>query len=149
MPVKLTEEMTRHLADALANRVPCVLATAAPDGTPNIGFKGSVMVFDEEHLAYWERTRGQHLANVERNPKVAILYHNIPERLGWRFFGEARVIKEGPQWRAVMERVVKVELDRDPQRLGYAVIVRVDKVIARTTVIMAREEAEEGVPALD
>jgi len=139
MPIELTEEMAQHLETALRDKFPCVLATAAPDGTPDVGFKGSVMVFDSEHLAYWERTRGQHLANIERNPKVAILYHNHTERLGWRFFGEATVFREGGLWRRVMERVVETELKLDPERLGYAVLVRVDKVIQRGKVIMSRE----------
>jgi hypothetical protein len=141
--------MAKHLDAALREKFPCVLATAAPDGMPDIGFKGSMMVFDAEHLAYWERTRGQHLANVERNPRVAVLYHHQTERLGWRFFGEASVIREGELWRRIMERVVETELKLDPERLGYAVLIRVDRVIQRGKVIMAREEAEVGQPAPD
>jgi len=40
--------MAEHLDAALRDKFPCVLATAAPDGTPDVGFKGSVMVFDED-----------------------------------------------------------------------------------------------------
>src|SRR5436309_6226343 len=123
MAIKLTEEMAQYVNKAASDRVPCVLATASPEGQPDIGFKGSMMVFDEDHLAYWERTRGQHLANIEGNPRVAILYHHQAERLGWRFFGEAIVIREGDLWRRIMERVVETELKPDPERLGYAVLV--------------------------
>src|SRR5262249_28796414 len=136
--------MAQNINKALADRMPCVLATASPEGVPNIGFKGSMMVFDDEHLAYWERTRGTHLANIERNPWVAVLYQNFTERLGWRFLGHATVIKEGDRWREVMGRVVEFELRQDPERLGYAVLIQVDKVIARGQVLMAREEAETG-----
>ena len=144
MVVKLTEEMAQYVNKAASDRVPCVLATASPEGQPDIGFKGSMMVFDDEHLAYWERTRGQHLANVERNPRVAVLYQNSTERKSWRFFGQATLYKEGDMWRRVMERVIEGELRQDPERLGYAVLIRVDKVIARGQVIMAREEAAAG-----
>jgi len=144
MPIKLTEEMAQHINSALANRMPCVLGTASPEGEPDVGFKGSMMVYDDEHLAYWERTRGTHLANVERNPKVAVMYQNFAERLGWRFFGEATVIKEGERWREVMGKVVEAELNSDPERLGYAVLVRVDRVVARGQVIMSRDEAGAG-----
>jgi general stress protein 26 len=144
MPIKLTEEMAQHINNALANRMPCVLATASPEGEPDVGFKGSMMVFDDEHLAYWERTRGTHLANVERNPKVAVMYQNFAERVGWRIFGEATVIKEGDRWREVMGKVVEAELNSDPDRLGYAVLVRVDRVVARGQVIMSRDEAQAG-----
>src|SRR5258708_32236706 len=99
MPIQLSEEMAEHLDAALRDKFPCVLATAAPDGTPDIGFKGSVMVFDEDHLAYWERTRGQHLTNIERNPPVAVLYHNHPERLGRRCCAEAGGSRAGELWR--------------------------------------------------
>jgi nitroimidazol reductase NimA-like FMN-containing flavoprotein (pyridoxamine 5'-phosphate oxidase superfamily) len=141
--------MAQHINSALANRMPCVLATASPDGEPDVGFKGSMMVFDDEHLAYWERTRGRHLANVERNPKVAVMYQNFAERVGWRFFGEATVFKEGERWREIMGRVIEAELNQDPERLGYAVLVRVDRVVARGQVIMAREEAQTGATAPD
>ena len=34
------------------------------------------MVFDNESLAYWERTRRQHLKNVKENPKVVVLFRD-------------------------------------------------------------------------
>ena len=140
MPIKLTEEMAQALSTALADRIVCVLASASKDGQPDIGYKGSVMVFDDEHLAYWERTRGQHLRNVQENPKVAVLYNNGPARLSWRFFGQATVHQGDDVWQKVMDRCVPAELDRDPDRLGYAVLIRVDKVLARGQVLMSRDD---------
>jgi hypothetical protein len=139
MAVKLTEEMAGALNTALADRFVCVLATASKEGQPDIGYKGSVMVFDDEHLAYWERTRGQHLKNVQENPHVAVMYNNGPARLSWRFFGQATVHKGDEVWQKVMDRCVPAELDRDPERLGYAVLIRVDKVLARGQVLMSRD----------
>lgn len=149
MPVQLSEEIASLVDRAYADQAPCVLATVSAEGAPNIGFKGSIMVFDEDHLAYWERTRGQHLANVEQNPRVAVIYHNLAKGIGWRFFGEAEVIKEGPLRQQVMERVVEVELKRDPERRGHAVLIRVDKVISRSQVIMSRDEGEVGTRVVD
>ena len=139
MPVKLTEEMAQALSTALSDRVSCVLATATADGRPDVGYKGSMMVYDDEHLAYWERTRGQHLTNVQENPHVAVLYNNGATRQSWRFFGQATVHREDEVWHRVMDRCVPAELNRDPERLGYAVLIRVDKVIARGQTLMSRE----------
>ena len=139
MPIKLTDEMRQALSTALSDRMVCVLATASREGQPDIGYKGSMMVFDDEHLAYWERTRGQHLKNVQENPHVAVLYNNGPARLSWRFFGRATVHKGDDVWRQVMDRCVPAELDRDPERLGYAVLVQVDRVLARGQVLMSRD----------
>ena len=41
---------------------PCLLATAGKDG-PNISVKGSMIVFDDRHLAYWERSKKKALDN--------------------------------------------------------------------------------------
>ena len=54
--IKLTDQMRREIDPALAQGCPCVVATVSKDGVPNVGYKGSMMVFDDTSLAYWERT---------------------------------------------------------------------------------------------
>jgi hypothetical protein len=98
--IALTEKIPELINNALANGCPCILATASKDGDPDIGYKGSMMVLDNESLAYWERTMRQHLKNVQGNPKVVVLF-------------------------------IKEELDKDPERKGSAVVIRVDKVTNR------------------
>jgi hypothetical protein len=127
--IKLTDQMRELIDPALAKGTPCLVATASKDGIPNIGYKGSVMVFDDESLAYWERTLQGTLHNVEENPNVTILFRDPASRAGWRFVGTATVYKEGPLREQVMARTVQAELDRDPERKGAAVVVRVDKVL--------------------
>jgi predicted pyridoxine 5'-phosphate oxidase superfamily flavin-nucleotide-binding protein len=130
--IKLTDQMRELIDPALAKGTPCLVATASKDGIPNIGYKGSVMVFDDESLAYWERTRQGTLHNVEENPNVMILFRDPVSRAGWRFLGKATVYKEGPLREQVMARTVPAELERDPERKGVAVIVKVDKVLPIT-----------------
>jgi uncharacterized protein len=127
--IKLTDQMRELIDPALAKGTPCLVATASKEGMPNVGYKGSVMVFDDDSLAYWERTRQGTLENVEENPNVMILFRDPATRAAWRFVGKATVHKEGPLRDQVMARTVQAELDRDPERKGYAVIVRVDKVL--------------------
>ncbi|MBI4218739.1 MAG: pyridoxamine 5'-phosphate oxidase family protein [Chloroflexi bacterium] len=126
--IQLTGEMKTAINNALADRAPCLLATASPDGRPSIGYRGSMMVFDESSLAYWERTFGRGSENVEANPHVAVLYRNPETRKAWKFFGRAEVHRDGPVRERVMARVVQPELDRDPDRKGVAVIVRLERV---------------------
>lgn len=113
---------------ALADGVPCVLATVSEAGRPNLGFKGSVMVFDGEHLAYWERAGGQHLANLRVRPYVAVQYFNYSKGMYVRFYGEAELHEQGPVREQIMARVVAPELERDPGRKGYGVLIRVTDV---------------------
>lgn len=126
--IALTDQMSEMIDNALANGCPCVLATASTDGEPDIGYKGSMMVFDKESLAYWERTKRQHMKNVTENPKVVVLFRDPKTRLNFRFHGVATVHDNGPVRDAVMARTVKDELDKDPERKGAAVVIRVDKV---------------------
>ena len=72
--IQLTQQMRDLIDPALAKGTPCLVATASKDGTPNIGYKGSVMVFDDESLAYWERTLQGTQHNLDENPNVMILF---------------------------------------------------------------------------
>jgi hypothetical protein len=48
--------------------------------------------------------------------------------VGWRFYGQATLFKEGEMRQRIMERTVKDELDKDPDRKGYGVLIRVNKI---------------------
>ena len=52
--INLTDEMRNLVDNSLANGFPCILASVSAEGEPDIGYKGSMMVFDNESLAYWE-----------------------------------------------------------------------------------------------
>ena len=126
--IKLTDEMRNMINPALANGCPCILASVSANGEPDIGYKGSMMVFDDECLAYWERTRRQHMKNVQENPNVVVLFRDAKTRVGLRFHGKAEMHEQGALRDQVMEKTVKDELDKDPERKGAAVIIRLEKV---------------------
>lgn len=126
--IALTDQMREMVNNALSNGCPCILATVSAAGEPDIGYKGSMMVFDNDSLAYWERTRRQHLKNLSENPRVVVLFRDPKTRVNWRFHGVATVHQAGPAREQVMARTVNDELDKDPERKGLAVVIRVDKV---------------------
>ena len=141
MTIQLSEEMKEALDKALIERSPCLVATSSADGTPDISYRGSVLMLDEEHLAFWERVKGETLANLYENPKICIFYRNAEKRIGWRFYGEAQVLTDGPVRDQVMERVNPFELLQDPERKGFAIVIRVDRVRSRDDTIMQRGSA--------
>ena len=126
--IHLTEEMRDLVNGALADRVPCFLGTASASGEPQISMKGSVLVYDGETLTYWERSKRSALENVAANPQVVIFYRHPEKRLNWRFHGIATVHESGATRDDVMSRTVQPELDRDPERQGVAVLVRIDRI---------------------
>jgi general stress protein 26 len=128
--IKMTDEMRQLIDNALANGTPCILATVSKDGQPNTSYRGSMMVFDDEHLAYWDRGKRQSIQDIEESPKVCVMFRHPEKRISWRFYGEASTHRDGTLRDQVMARVVQPELDRDPERQGTAVMIRVNKVLA-------------------
>jgi len=127
--IKMTDEMRDCIDHALANGMPCILATVSKDGQPNTSYRGSTMVCDDEHLAYWDRSKRQSIQDLEENPKVCVMFRHPAKRISWRFYGEATIHQEGTQREQVMARVVQPELDRDPERQGAAITVQVNKIL--------------------
>jgi hypothetical protein len=105
-----------------------VWVTTSDEGYPDVSFRGSTFVFDDEHIAFWDRSLGQSTTNLEKNPNVCMLYYDGPSRVGWRFYGRATVHKEGEMRQNILKRTIKAEIDKDPERKGYGVLVRVDKI---------------------
>lgn len=143
-PIHLTDEMAAALETALVDRNPCLVATSSAHGMPDVSYRGSVMVFDAEHLAFWERAKGETLSNIRENPGVCVLYRNAETRVGWRFYGVADVLQDGDVRSAIMERVNQFEIAQDPERTGYAILIRVDRVRARNETIMEREQVSKS-----
>ena len=127
--IQFTDEMNRLINNNLADGCPCIVATASPSGEPGLSFRGSMMALDSECLAYWERTKRAGLEHVEANPMVVVMYRNPKERKSWKFHGEAPVLREGPVREAVKAKVVQQELDRDPGGEGFAVVIRVSRIM--------------------
>jgi hypothetical protein len=138
--IYITDE-TRELIDrAYADGVPCILGTASGDGRPQISMKGSVLVFDRETLAYWERAKRSALENVAENPNVVIFYRNPERRINWRFSGTATIYESGALRDNVMQRTIPAELDRDPDRQGVAVLVRLELVTELSGNVLQRRD---------
>jgi pyridoxamine 5'-phosphate oxidase-like protein len=128
-PPPLTLDLTNYadaVNNAFYNQTVCVIATT--NGTdPDLALKGSFMVWDQDHLAYWERGLNETLAAIRANPKVAVLAR--PRGASpVRFYGEAREVTDPAQREAVFQRVIPEEQKRDPEKKGVAVLIRVDRI---------------------
>ena len=125
-----------------ADAAPIVVASAVSGGYPDMSFKGSMMVWDRDHLAWWEWARGEQIAAIARSPRVCALYRHAGTRVWLRWYGEATMVREGPLREAIMARTNERELANDPERQGVAVLMRVDRVRKGRQVIQIREGSE-------
>ncbi len=126
--IKFTDEMKEKINRAFTDKKYCIWATVSKEGIPSISFRGSTYVWNDEHLAFWERSRQSGCDHIEENPNVVMLYVDFTARVGWRFYGRATLFKEGEMRQRIMDRTIKDELDKDPERKGYGVLIQVDKI---------------------
>ena len=107
------------------------MVATSNDGQPDVALKGSLMVWDADHLAWWERGRAETEAAVRANPRVAVMVRNVTrDKRTIRFYGEARIVDDAQLRERIWERVIQVEKDTDPEKNGVAVLVRIDRVRA-------------------
>jgi hypothetical protein len=107
------------------------LVATSNNGQPDLALKGSLIVWDKDHIAWWERAKRETLAALEVNPRVAIFVRNpTRDRRTLRFYGTAQVVQDPELRERVWDRVQQVEKDMDKDKQGVAVIVRIDRVRA-------------------
>jgi len=132
--IQLTETIRDLLNSALADGTFCLVGTATKDGYPQISPKGSVVVFNDDTLCYWERSNRSAAKRVLENPHVCIYYRNAAKagkefRGGAiRFYGEATVLSDGADREKVWELIPDAERKPDPEKKGYAVLVKLISV---------------------
>jgi hypothetical protein len=121
------------IASAWTDGSPCMLATSGPNG-PNISPKGSMIVFDDQHLAYWERSKKTALENLGRDKRVAVMYANFTaQREGvlesgfLRFYGTAELHESGPMREAIFQKLSKREQEHDGADKGIGVLIRIER----------------------
>jgi putative heme iron utilization protein len=131
MPFSDTVKKLIH--NAWDDGYPCLLATEGEDG-PNISPKGSMMIFDDDHLAYWERSKKQALANLQKNPRVVMMYANMAaQRAGviesgfLRFYGVAELHEDGPIHAAIFARLNERESTHVGADTGIGVLIRITR----------------------
>ena len=138
--ISIEGEMRDLLNNALDDGCYSYVGTASRDGRPQISMRGSLSVYDGETLAFWERSRRSSLDNVTENPQVVIFYRNPDKRINWRFHGTATLHETGEIRDKVMAQTPQPELDRDPERTGIAVLVRIDEITALSGEVLQRRE---------
>jgi hypothetical protein len=126
--------LREHIDTAFPAHV-CLVATVLPSGFAQVSPRGSTMVYDDQHLALWERGKGSTNAMLANGTKVTVFFRKpslreagvLPKGGIARFYGTAEVHKSGPVYEEVWRRLVQPEKDRDPDKKGYAVLIAVER----------------------
>jgi predicted pyridoxine 5'-phosphate oxidase superfamily flavin-nucleotide-binding protein len=87
----LTDDMQRVVREQRLGFV----ATVCPDGTPNLSPKGTLTVWDDDHLVFADIRSPATLRNLRQNPSVEINVVDPITRKGYRFKGVAAIVDQG------------------------------------------------------
>ena len=74
----------------------CFAATVDSEGRPNLSPKGSIRVWDEDHLVFADIASPNTVENIKKNPHIEINVVDQILRRGYRFKGTAEVLYDGP-----------------------------------------------------
>ena len=129
----LSQKIKDLITKAWEDGYPCLVGTAGADG-PNISPKGSLVVFDDEHLAYWERSKRKALENLGHDSRVVVMYANFKaQRDGildsgfLRFYGTVELHESGPVREAIFAKLSPREQTHDGADTGIGVLVRIER----------------------
>ena len=135
---QIPEILNQHLLDAYPDNV-CLVATVQPDGYCQVSPRGSIFVYDPDTLAYWDRGSGTTFDAVQNGTRVTVFFRNpalgatggsglIPSGGVARFYGVAEVHAENGEVREkVWNGMIEIERERDPEKKGRAVLVRLER----------------------
>lgn len=91
------------------------VATVSPDNTPNLSPKGTLTVWDDDHLIFADIKSPKTIANLSENPSIEINVVDPLKRRGYRFKGTAYIITKGDKYKKIIshykEQGIKSEIN--------------------------------------
>src|SRR5215831_5136272 len=122
----LTPDMKRVIEEQRLGFV----ATAAPDGTPNVSPKGTFAVLDDRTIAFGEIHSPGTIRNLRANPRIEVNFVDVFVRKGYRFAGTATVLERGE---ARFESVLPDLRSSIAHRIRAIVMIAVTKALPLTS----------------
>ena len=133
MGAKLTADMKRVVVEQRL----AFVATVCPDGTPNLSPKGTISVWDDDHLVFADIRSPGTITNLRKNPAVEINVVDPFARKGYRFKGTGEVIVDGELFQQIMNfyrgRWVDAVRSHSEARIRGFVLVKVESALPLTS----------------
>ena len=111
----------------------CLVGVLGEDGYTQISPRGSIVVYDDETLGFWDRGRGRTHDSVTDGTKVTVYFRDqamrdlLPAGAIARFYGTATTHLDDDVREKIWEMMIQPERDRDPDKKGSAVLVELER----------------------
>jgi len=114
----LTDDMKRVIDEQRLG----FFATVCADGAPNLSPKGTIAVWDDNHLAFGNIRSPGTLENLRTNPAIEVNVIDPFTRKGYRFKGVATILESG----AAYDRAVEFYRKRGSRVSAFKEIVLIE-----------------------
>ncbi len=101
------------------------VATVSPENTPNLSPKGTISVWDDEHLVFADIKSPNTMANLEKNPSLEINVVDPISRKGYRFKGTGTILSSGPEYNKIISHYNNIGIK---SKIGRVVLIKVSSV---------------------
>ncbi len=131
---KIPAKLHDYINDAFPQNV-ILVGTCLDDGFAQISPRGSVIVYDDETLGFWDRGRGKTHDSVKDGTKVTFYYRNtalrdeglLPKGGIARFYGTAKLHMDDEVSDHIYDTMKEAERDRDAEKKGSGVLVKIER----------------------
>ncbi len=142
--IELTDAIKRDVNNAFVETHPVIVVGVTNAGEPTVSFRGTAQALGDSALAFWSRTPATStlVASLPEHPNIMLIYSNMGERRFYQFAGTARLDDDPEVDRVVWDNSPELEQQRDPERLGKAIVVELTSVRGRNDEGMVMMEAD-------
>ena len=131
---KIPASLREHIDTAFPANV-VLVGSVLPNGYAQMSPRGSAQVFDDDHISLWERGHGSTNDSLKDGSKLTFFFRKgqlrengaLPKGGVARFYGTATIHKSGAVYDQIWQRLIQPEKDRDPQKKGFAVLVKIER----------------------
>ncbi len=117
--------LTNEIKNLIEQQKLGYVATVSPDNTPNLSPKGTISVWDEEHLVFADIKSPQTMANLEKNPSLEINVIDPITRKGYRFKGTGTILSSGQEYDKIISYYGNIGIK---SKIGRVVLIKVSSV---------------------
>ena len=117
--------LTNEIKNLIEQQKLGYVATVSPDNTPNLSPKGTISVWDDEHLVFADIKSPKTMENLEKNPSLEINVIDPIARKGFRFKGTGTILSSGQEYDKIISYYSKMGIK---SKIGRVVLIKVSSV---------------------
>ena len=114
--------LTNEIKNIIEEQKLGYVATISPDNTPNLSPKGTIFVWDEEHLVFADIKSPKTMENLEKNPSIEINVVDPISRKGYRFKGTGTILSSGEEYDKIISHYGNIGVK---SKIGRVVMIKV------------------------